>query len=214
MMAIVITLMVLALTGVTAYYRYMQAHYAETDDAQIDGSITDISPQITSKITAIYVAEGDYIREGDVVARQLDLSLTQGSNIDLTVMKSPVNGTIIKKISNVGEVGTAGQPVVMVCDLTKLFVTAAIEESELPKVQAGQDVDFTVDAFPGITFTGQVVSIGDASVSTFSLLPSSNTGGNYTKVVQRIPVKISINNYQGCRLLPGMNVVVKIHIAG
>jgi len=214
MMTVVITLMVLALTGVTAYYWYMQAHYVETDDARIEGSITYISPQITGKITAIYTAEGDYIREGDVIARQLDLGLTQGSNLDLAVMKSPVSGTIINKIGNVGEVGTPGQPVVMVCDLAKLFVTADIEETKLHKVQAGQDVEFTVDAFPKVKLTGHVVSIANASMSTFSLLPATNAGGSYTKAVQRMPVKISINDYRGCRLLPGMNVVVKIHVAG
>jgi multidrug resistance efflux pump len=87
-----------------------------------------------------------------------------------------------------------------------------VEETELHKVKAGQFVEFTVDAFPNVYFTGQVSSLGDATVSTFSLLPSQNTGGNFTKVVQRIPVKISIKDFQGCRLLPGMNAIVKIHI--
>jgi multidrug resistance efflux pump len=110
MMTAVITLMVLSIVGVTAYYWYMQAHYVESDDARVDGNITNISPQITSKITAIYVAEGDNLRVGDIIARQLDLGLGQGANIDLTVMKSPINGTVINKIGNVGEVGSPGQP--------------------------------------------------------------------------------------------------------
>lgn len=214
MMTVVITLMVLSIASVTAYYWYMQAHYLESNDARVDGNITRISPQITSKINAIYVKEGDNVRVGDIIARQLDLGLAQSANIDLAVMKSPVNGTIIDKISNVGEVVSPGQPVVMVCDNASLFVTAEIQETDLRKVQVGREVEFTVDAFPTVKFTGQVVSIADASVSTFSLIPASNTGGNYTKVVQRISVKISINDYYGCRLLPGMNVVVKIHITG
>lgn len=185
LMTAVITLMVLSISSVTAYYWYMQAHYLKSNDARVDGNITNISPQITSKITAIYVAEGDRVQVGNIIARQLDLGLTQGANIDLTVMKSPVAGTVINKISNVGEVSSPGQPVVMVCDITNLFVTTDIEETELRKVHAGQEVEFTVDAYPKVKFSGQVVSIADASVSTFSLLPASNTGGNYTKVVQR-----------------------------
>lgn len=122
------------------------------------------------------------------------------------------SGTVIKKIGNVGEVGVPGQPVAMVADLSSLYITANIEETELYKVKPGQRVDFTIDSFPGTKFSGQVVSIGDATVSTFSLLPSQNTGGNFTKVVQRVPVKIGIKSYQGHRLLPGMNAIVRIYI--
>lgn len=213
-MTVVVTLMLLSISSVTTYYWYMQAHFLETNDARVDGNITKISPQITGKLSAIYVAEGDNVRAGDTIARQLDLGLAQSANIDLAVLKSPINGTIISKISNVGEVVSPGQPVVMVCDNNSLYVTADIEETDLRKVQVGQEVEFSIDAFPNRKFTGQVLSIADASISTFSLLPASNTGGNYTKVVQRIPIKISIDDYLGYRLLPGMNVVVKIHITG
>ncbi len=100
----------------------------------------------------------------------------------------------------------------MVTDLKSLYITANIEETELHKVKPGQKVDFTIDSIPGVDFSGQVISIGEATVSTFSLLPSQNTGGNFTKVVQRVPVKIGIKSYQGQRLLPGMNAIVRIYI--
>ncbi|MCL6635610.1 MAG: efflux RND transporter periplasmic adaptor subunit, partial [Peptococcaceae bacterium] len=111
-----------------------------------------------------------------------------------------------------GEVGVPGQPIVMVADLNSLYITANVEETDLHKVRVGQKVEFTVDSFPGVRFDGRVISIGEATVSTFSLLPAQNTGGNFTKVVQRIPVKISIRDYQGRRLLPGMNAVVRIYV--
>lgn len=211
-MIIVFAAMVLTLVCVTGYYWYMRSHYVRTDDARLDGTIVKISPQISGKISDMAVAEGDNITEGAIVARQVDFTLTPGSNLDLSVIKSPVSGTVIKKIGNVGEVGVPGQPIVMVADLKSLYITANIEETELHKVKPGELVEFTVDAFPGKHFTGSVISMGEATTSTFSLLPSSNTGGNFTKVVQRIPVKIGIKDYQGCRLLPGMNAVVKIHI--
>ena len=212
MMLAVLVVMVLTLAGVSGYYWYMAANYVRTEDAKVDATIVNISPQMTGKIEEIFVSEGQEVREGALIARQVDFMLSPGANQDLAVMKSPINGTVIKKIGNVGEVATPGQPIAMVADLKNLFITANVEETELHKVKPGQLVEFTVDSFPGYRFTGQVASIVSATVSTFSLLPAQNTGGSFTKVVQRVPVKISIKDLQGCRLLPGMNAVVKIHI--
>jgi multidrug resistance efflux pump len=209
---IVLAAMIFSLTGVTLYYWYKNSHYLDTEDARVDGTIVKISPQITGRISEMNVAEGDYVKEGAIIARQVDYQLTSGLNLDLAVIKSPIAGTVIKKIGNVGEIGAPGSPVAMVADLKSLYITANIEETKLYKVKTGQDVDFTIDSIPGVEFSGQVVSIGEATVSTFSLLPSQSTSGNFTKVVQRIPVKIGIKSYQGQRLLPGMNAIVRIYI--
>lgn len=208
----VLASMIITLAGVTLFYWYKGNHYIDTDDARVDGAIVRISPQISGKIKEVYVADGDMVKEGTIIARQYDFTLKPGENLDLSVIKSPIAGTVIKKIANTGEVGVPGQPIAMVADLNGLYITANIEETKLHKVRAGQKVAFTIDAFPGVKFSGQVLSIGEATVSTFSLLPALNTGGNYTKVVQRVPVKIGIMGYQGQRLLPGMNAVVRIHI--
>lgn len=209
---IVLAAMIFSLTGVTLYYWYKNSHYLDTEDARVDGTIVKISPQITGRISEMNVAEGDYVKEGAIIARQVDYQLTSGLNLDLAVIKSPIAGTVIKKIGNVGEIGAPGSPVAMVADLKSLYVTANIEETELYKVKTGQDVDFTIDSIPGVEFSGQVISIGEATVSTFSLLPSQSTSGSFTKVVQRIPVKIGIKSYQGQHLLPGMNAIVRIYI--
>jgi multidrug resistance efflux pump len=209
---IVLAAMIFSLTGVTLYYWYKNSHYLDTEDARVDGTIVKISPQITGRISEMNVAEGDYVKEGAIIARQVDYQLTSGLNLDLAVIKSPIAGTVIKKIGNVGEIGAPGSPVAMVADLKSLYITANVEETKLYKVKTGQDVDFTIDSIPGVEFSGQVVSIGEATVSTFSLLPSQSTSGNFTKVVQRIPVKIGIKSYQGQRLLPGMNAIVRIYI--
>ncbi|HWP97243.1 MAG TPA: efflux RND transporter periplasmic adaptor subunit [Syntrophomonadaceae bacterium] len=212
MMIIVLMAGIVTILGVTGYYWYMSAHYTKTDDARVDVSMVSVSPQMAGRIAEIYVSEGDTISQGALIARQVDLTLTSGTNLDMAVIKSPVSGTVIKKLGNVGETGMAGQPIVYVADLSSVFISANIEETELAKVKPGQLVDFTIDAFPGFKFSGQVSSIVNATTSSFSLLGSSNTGGNYTKVVQRIPIKITINNLQGCKLMPGMNAFVKIHI--
>ncbi|MBP2644389.1 MAG: hypothetical protein H6Q67_2276 [Firmicutes bacterium] len=209
---VVSTIMMLIMIGVGLYYWYMQTHYVITDDAHIDGTIVSVSTQISGKITDIYVQEGDLVREGQNIIRQTDLSLSTGANNDLAITKSPINGTVINKSGNVGEIGTPGYPILMIADLKNLYVTAEVEETDLVKIKPKQTVMVTVDAFPGVEFTGQVISTTKATVSTFSLLPSQNTGDNFTKVVQRIPVKISINDYQGYQLIPGMNVTAKIDV--
>ena len=209
---LVFGLMVIIMAVVTSVYWYNNSHYVDTEDARVDGTIVKVSPQISGRISEMNVAEGDDVKQGAIIARQVDYQLTSGLNLDLAVVKSPITGTVIKKIGNVGEIGTPGSPIAMVVDLKSLYITANIEETELHRVKQGQNVDFTIDSIPGVDFNGQVHSIGDATVSTFSLLPSQNTSGNFTKVIQRVPVKISIKSYQGQRLLPGMNATVRIYI--
>lgn len=104
----------------------------------------------------------------------------------------------------------AGTRLAVSYNLDDLWVTANIEETDIDDVKVGQDVDVTVDAYPNMTLNGKVEQIGLATAGTFSLLPSNNTSGNYTKETQVIPVKISIENYAE-KLVPGMNATVRIH---
>jgi multidrug resistance efflux pump len=94
--------------------------------------------------------------------------------------------------------------------MNNLFVTANIDETKIQDVRVGDTVDVYVDAFPGTNLTGSVQSIGLATASTFSLIPSTNTNANFTKVKQVIPVTIKLTNIPG-GLVPGMNVSVRIH---
>jgi multidrug resistance efflux pump len=102
----------------------------------------------------------------------------------------------------------------MVVDMSKLYISADIEETNIKKIKIGQPVDISIDTYPGHEFTGKVFEIGEAAASTFSLLPTTSTSGSFTKVTQRITVKISIDDHQGLDLAPGMNAVVKVHIKG
>jgi membrane fusion protein (multidrug efflux system) len=91
-----------------------------------------------------------------------------------------------------------------------------IEETNLGNLFLGQKAKFTVDAYPGVTFTGHLSFIGSTTASRFSLIPASNASGNFTKITQRIPLKITIDSTEngsvpdGYRLLPGMSAEVKI----
>lgn len=205
-------LMIVTLSAITVYYWYQNAHYVITEDARIDGNIIKVSPQVTGKIIALGVEEGQELRENDIIGRQSDLTLAPSSNLDLTVIKAPTRGTVLKKIAHVGEIGSPGTPVLYMADLSDLFLTANIEEDALVKIKPGQLVEYTLDTYPEVNFSGRVISIGDAANSVFSLIPQQNTGNSFVKITQRVPIKISIDDYHGKRLLPGMNAVVKIHI--
>ena len=210
---IVLVVMVLALTGVTGYYWYNNIHFVSTEDARVDGDIYKVSPQIAGEILGINVDEGDTVQAGQVIARMDDTALPRGGNTDLSLVKSPVGGQVIAKLAHTGEIGAPGQPIAWVIKPGGLYITANIEETKLYKVKVGQPVEVILDNQPGVKYTGKIGYISDATLSTFSLLPSSNASGNFTKVVQRIPVRIQFDAGSDLsRVLYGTNAVVKIHV--
>ena len=100
----------------------------------------------------------------------------------------------------------------LVVPLPNVYVIANYKETQLTRVKPGQPVEITVDSFPNETLRGRVERIAPASGSQFALLPPDNATGNFTKVVQRVPVRIQLDKNQPLleRLLPGMSVVTKI----
>lgn len=209
---LVAAVMVVVLAGISFYYWHENTYYVSTDDAMIDGDVYNVSPQVPAKIIEFDVNEGQMVKEGDIIARLDDTTLPPGSSSDLAVIRAPINGLVIKKVNHVGEVAAPGYPVVMMVDPHALYVTANIEETKVNRVHPGQPVDITVDQLPGKRFTGVVTAVTRATQATFSLLPTGNTGGNFTKVTQRIPVRIALNAYQGTNLLYGASAEVKIHV--
>lgn len=203
-------LAVLSLAGVSFYYWYNNTYYVSTEDARVDADLFRVSPQVSGKILEVYVEEGQAVRAGEVVAR-LDDTTLQAANPDLAVVRAPVDGLVVKKLARPGEIAAPGQPVVVLVDPKGLYVTANIEEDKLRRVRVGQAVDISLDALPGKTFAGRVERIGKASLSVFSLLPSSS-GGSFTKVVQRVPVKIVFNEKPGEYVEVGTNAFVRIHV--
>jgi membrane fusion protein (multidrug efflux system) len=97
-----------------------------------------------------------------------------------------------------------------ICDLVSSWIDANIEEDKYGRLQLGQSVAVQVDAYPGITFNGHISELGGATQSTFDLIPSGNTSGNYTKVTQRFSCKIKVDK-EGKLLKPGMSAVINIH---
>jgi multidrug resistance efflux pump len=205
----ILAVMIIVLGSIGVYYWYESAYFVSTDDAKVTGDIVTVSPQISGKLLELNVEEGDLISKDQILGRQEMINLPDTS-IDQSVFRAPISGIVIKKQGTVGEVVSPGQTVAMIIDPKKLYITANIEETKLGRLRQGETVDVTVDQFSGEKFSGKVKYIGQASNSTFSLLPSS-TSGTFTKVVQKIPVKIEFDKSDN-KLLPGTNAVVKIHI--
>jgi membrane fusion protein (multidrug efflux system) len=121
-------------------------------------------------------------------------------------------GLVSKKNVEVGQLVQPGQPLFSVVPLEDVWVTANLKETQIEDVTPGDAVDFTVDAYPGVHFRGHVESLSPATGARFSLLPPDNATGNFTKVVQRIPVRIRPDGAPDPAhpLRPGMSVNVTI----
>jgi membrane fusion protein (multidrug efflux system) len=131
-------------------------------------------------------------------------------NLENTYLKSPVDGIVIQKIAETGNVIEPGEVAIIISDVDHAWVSANIEETHVARLKIGQPVFITIDE--GGTLTGRVQEITSATASQFSLLPAENASGNFTKVVQRIPVKISLDPHPGRILRTGQSVTVRIRI--
>lgn len=129
------------------------------------------------------------------------------------VIRSPSDGIVNKTLVNQGEYVAAGQPLLMMNNPTNLWIEANIKETDIADVKVGQSVDISVDAFPDADFAGKVTVVGRAATSQFALLPNPNPSGNFTKITQRIPVRIAITKGALKQIGPGMMVEVDIDTA-
>jgi membrane fusion protein (multidrug efflux system) len=147
----------------------------------------------------------------DAKAKQAMLDLAK-INLGYTKIAAPVDGMVSERGVREGQYAHAGTQILSVVPLANVWVVANYKETQLTRVAIGQRAEITVDSFPGVVVTGRVESISPASGSQFSLLPPDNATGNFTKVVQRIPVKIVLDpkNPLAGKLRPGMSVEATI----
>lgn len=208
---VILLLLVVGGGGIGYYYWYQSTHYVTTEDARITGDIYRVMPKMTGKLTGLAVKEGDAVVADQIVGQQ-DTTNIATNLLENSVLRAPITGTVIKTQAKEGEVVSTGTSVALVIDESKLYISANLEETEIERLKLGQKVDFTVDAYPGKVLSGHLMDIGKATNSTFSLLPSTNTTGNFTKVTQRIPIKIAIDDTAGLHLAAGLNVKIKVHV--
>jgi membrane fusion protein, multidrug efflux system len=129
-------------------------------------------------------------------------------NVGYTTITAPIDGTVGVRTLRVGQYVQAGTQLMALVPLQAVYITANYKETQLTDVRPGQAVTIGVDMFPGDVVHGHVDSIAPAAGQEFSLLPPDNATGNFTKIVQRIPVKIVINRHDPLAgmLRPGMSV--------
>jgi membrane fusion protein (multidrug efflux system) len=157
------------------------------------------------------------IAEAQVRTAEAQLGIVETQLLN-TVIGSPMDGVVSKRWALAGDVVQPGQAIFTLYDLKNVWVTANLEENRLEAIRLGDKVSIRVDAFPRDAFTGTVTQIGSNTSAMFSLIPPNNAAGNFTKITQRVPIKISIERpadpdaRKRVRLLPGMSVEVKVRV--
>ena len=135
-------------------------------------------------------------------------------NLEHTQIRAPFDGFVARRAVEVGQYLNPGAPMYGFVDSTERWIIANLKETEIEGVKPGTIVDFTVDAIKSKEFKGKVVQLSPSSGATFTLIPPDNATGNFTKVVQRVPVKIAIDNLTPediQSLKAGLSVDVKLH---
>ena len=149
---------------------------------------------------------------------QLNVIKTELSN---TKIIAPMDGVVAKRWVLPGDVVTPGEPIFTIYNLKDVWVTADLEETKLASIHIGDKAEISVDTYPDQKFEGEIFQIGSSTASQFSLIPPSNAAGNFTKITQRVPVKISIKHVKmegetdpipHITLLPGMSVEISVKV--
>jgi membrane fusion protein (multidrug efflux system) len=132
--------------------------------------------------------------------------------LSYSVLTAPSSGVVARRAVEPGALVQVGQTLMAVIPDGEVWVTANLKETDLADIAVGDSVRFTVDAYGRRSFTGHVESLSPATGARFALLPPDNATGNFTKVVQRVPVRIAVDGGadEHHPLRPGMSVVVAI----
>jgi membrane fusion protein, multidrug efflux system len=149
-----------------------------------------------------------------VAKAQLGVVETQLQNMTLL---APFDGVVAKRWLLEGDIVQPGQPIFTIYDIRRIWVTANLEETKLEKVKLQNDVEVHIDTYPGRIFPAKVGLIGNYTAAQFSLIPPNNASGNFTKITQRVPLRIYLNDQtpevrEKYPLRPGMSVEIKIRV--
>lgn len=195
-------IVILALLIGGGYYYVQKSNYITTDNAKVSGDVYNVVAPAAGKVASWTVEEGNDVSKDAEIAK---IQAEKGS-VAATV---PADGKIIQTNVKENQMVQVGQQIATEVDMKDLFIVANIKEDQLKDIKEGDDVDVTVDGDSGTKIDGKVEEVGYATNSLSSLTSNSSSDGNYTKVSQTVPVKISISNYSE-HVLPGMNAEVKI----
>ena len=134
-------------------------------------------------------------------------------NLDSAIVKAPIQGTIANRIVEPGVYMKKGWPLLSIVPTEDVWIIANFKETQIKNIKVGQKASIQIDAFSNLNLEGTVLSFSPASASSFSLIPPQNASGNFVKVVQRIPVKITMDlpdSFKG-KIVPGMSAKIKVY---
>jgi membrane fusion protein (multidrug efflux system) len=189
---------------------------AESRQAQAQAAAAEAHAALRNAQTGPEQVTATRARASSAQARveQAKATLAQAElNLEYAVVKAPARGVVSKKSVNPGQVIQPGQPLMSLVQTDDVWITANFKETQLNEMRPGQRVVVEVDAYGGREFQGKVDSIAAATGARFSLLPPENATGNFVKVVQRVPVKIVLEQGQDPEhlLRPGMSVTPTVY---
>ena len=198
------------LVGIAFGIRYLvdTSNYVTTDNAQVDGNQISVNAPASGTLLDWRGQVGAALRKNASVGR---IEIQGGYVQPQMVIRAPADGTVAVNNGVPGTFVTAGTQLAIAYDEQGVFVTVRVDETDVDEVRVGAPVKLAVDAFPDADLTGHVSEIQTGSAGVFSAFPQSNSSGNFQKVTQVIPVRVTIDDTLGLALAPGMNVTAKIH---
>ena len=191
----------------TGYGSVQNAQQASSRIAAAHAAVARDTASLETATRQVDVLNAELAQANAARAPSLALQDQAKLNLSYTTIVSPIDGVVGARTLRVGQYVQAGTQLMAVVPLSAAYIIANYKETQLADVKPGQKVDIEVDTFAGRAFHGHVDSIAPASGQEFALLPPDNATGNFTKVVQRIPVKIVLDgNARDDALRPGMSV--------
>src|SRR3989442_9462778 len=195
-------------TGSSTHQKLEQA---VADEERLRATLSSRQAEVETQRRQGAVLDAQEIQlKADKSAREAAVKLAR-INLDYTRIVAPTDGIVGERKVRAGQLVSPGTQVISLVGQT-VWVVANYKETQLRNVRAGDKADVIVDGVPGVVFTGRVETVSPASGSQFSLLPPDNATGNFTKIAQRIPVKIVLDPKQALtdRLRPGMSAIATI----
>jgi membrane fusion protein (multidrug efflux system) len=196
----------------TGYGSVQNAQQAQSRNAGAQAAIARDTANLASALKQVDLLKAEIAQATAAVARAQALQNQAELNLSYTTIVAPIDGVVGNRTLRVGQYVQAGTQLMSVVPVAGAYVVANYKETQLTDVREGQAVAIAVDTFPGQVVHGHVDSVAPASGQEFALLPPDNATGNFTKVVQRIPVRIALdgNNQSLIELRPGMSVIPTI----
>ena len=193
----------------TGFGSVQNAQQAQSRNAGAQAAIARDTANLASALKQVDLLKAEIVQANAALARAQALQSQAELNLEYTSITAPIDGVVGNRSLRVGQFVQAGTQLMSVVPAAGAYVVANFKETQLTDVRKGQRVEIAVDTFPGQIVHGHVDSIAPASGQEFALLPPDNATGNFTKVVQRIPVKIALDldSSSAVELRPGMSVI-------